>query len=163
MKSKPGQEAFLFEQLTLRRIESYYPTIFIKAVNSRARKTRSYFPGYLFVHLDPTGFDFIHLRWTPGAEDLVNYGGELAFVPDAMLDGIRRRVDQLNGLGTPTSIQTPVLSGHEVIFDRCHSGSERVEELLNLLREKQFEPARSISQWNSHLRSVNGETVQKPS
>jgi len=73
LQSKPQKEGLLCEPLCLRGIETYYPRIRFKTVNPRARKMKSYFPGYLFVQLDLKQTDLASLRWLPGAVGLVSF------------------------------------------------------------------------------------------
>ena len=53
MQSKPNKEELLYEQLRTRDIDAYYPCIKVQPVNPRARKLKPYFPGYLFIKVDP--------------------------------------------------------------------------------------------------------------
>ena len=75
MQSKPQKEKLLYEQLRSREIETFYPSIRTKPVNPRARKYKSYFPGYMFVHVDLDLVGISALQWVPGAVGLVNFGG----------------------------------------------------------------------------------------
>jgi len=84
------------EQLSIRKIKANCPRIKVKVVNTRARKIRPYFPGYLFVRVDMGRIGSSVLRWTPGAVGLVGYGGEPAFVPEGLFQANRKRVEQIN-------------------------------------------------------------------
>ncbi|PIU33441.1 transcription/translation regulatory transformer protein RfaH, partial [Candidatus Shapirobacteria bacterium CG07_land_8_20_14_0_80_39_12] len=52
LHSKPNKEELLWEQLNIRKVETFYPRIRVQTVNPRARKVKAYFPGYVFVHVD---------------------------------------------------------------------------------------------------------------
>lgn len=148
MQSKPQKESFLYEQLCLREIEAYYPCYRVNPVNPRSRKIRSYFPGYLFVHVDLAHIGTSSLQWTPGAIGLVNFGGEPAYIVESVLNAIRLRVDEIvkNSLnakidhkrGDVVSICEGPFSGYKAIFDASLPGNERVRVLLKILQDHQI-------------------------
>lgn len=147
IQSKARKEGLLCEQLRLRGVETYYPRIRVRTVNPRAQKTKSYFPGYLFVQIDLKQTDLASFRWLPGTVGLVSFQGEPADVPDSMVRAIQKRVDEINAAGgehlegltpgdTVTILNGP-FTGWEAIFDRRLSGSDRVRVLLSLLKGRQ--------------------------
>jgi transcriptional antiterminator RfaH len=148
LRSKPNKEAFLWEQLKLRKIESYYPWLRVQPVNPRARKAKPYFPGYVFLRADLEEVGLSTLQWMPGSTGLVTFGGEPAIVPENLINAIRKRVDKINaeggkllaGLskGQPVRIHSGPFAGYDAIFDARLSGDERVRVLLNLLDRKQI-------------------------
>jgi len=147
LQSKPQKEGLLYDQLCLRKIEAYYPRIQVKPVNPRARKIRPYFPGYLFVHVDLEKIGSSSLQWIPGERGLISYGGEPAIVPDAIINAIRRKVDEINlagGVtlhtvkpGDPIKIKSGPLAGYHAIFDSRLSGNDRVRVLLQMIQDRQ--------------------------
>jgi transcription antitermination factor NusG len=149
VRSKPNKEEFLAGQLAAHGIKVNHPRIRVQAVNPRARKVRSYFPGYLFVNMDLGSLNASALHWMPGASGLVSYGGEPASLPDSLLAAINRRVDEINAAGgelfdvlkpgDAVVIQTGPFEGYEGIFNSRISGSERVRVLLKLV-EKRLQP-----------------------
>jgi len=148
MRSKPNKESFLWDQLNLQGIESYYPRLRVKPVNPRARTIKPYFPGYLFVHVDLEQINLSVLQWMPGAAGLVSFGGEAASVPNILINTIRNRVDQINAAGgealaglkkgQTVRIQGGPFTGYKAIFDTRLSGNERVRVLLDLLDKGQM-------------------------
>ena len=148
IQSKPQKESLLFDQLNLRGIEAYYPFFRVKPVNPRARKIKSYFPGYLFVHVDLDHIGISSLQWVPGAIGLVNFGGEPATIDDSVLRAIQMRVERIgrDGLnpysklkhGDIVSISDGPFSGYKAIFDTSLPGSERVRVLLKILQDHQI-------------------------
>ncbi len=146
LHSKPNNENLLSEQLTLRRIEAFLPRIPVHTVNPRARKTRPYFPGYVFVHFDLSHTGASVLQWIPGASGLVAFGNELGYVPDNLIHALRRRVDEIQTAGgellrsiqagDAVVIQDGPFQGYEAIFDERISGSERVRVLLKLFQRE---------------------------
>jgi transcriptional antiterminator RfaH len=149
VRSKTRKEEFLAEQMQMRKIDIYHPRIRVQTVNPRARKVRSYFPGYLFVHLDMEASGKSSLQFIPGAAGLVGFGGESADVPDGLIQAIRRRVDEINAAGgelfkglnagTPVVIHSGPFAGYEAIFDARLPGSDRVRVLLKLLKNRQMQ------------------------
>ena len=147
LHSKPRKEDLLWDQLLIRKIEAYNPRIQVQPVNPRARKVKPYFPGYVFVRADLEQVNWSTLHWMPGATGLVSFGGEPASVPEALIQAIRHRVEQINagggeqleGLqpGDPVVIQGGAFDGYEAIFDAKVSGNERVRVLLKLLQSQQ--------------------------
>ncbi len=147
MHSKPNKEEFLYDQLRIRNIETYYPCIKVNPVNPRSRKRKPYFPGYLFVRANLETIGTSTLQWTPGTLGLVDFGGELATVPDEVLETIRHQVERINEIsheklesfkpGDMVRIQSGPLAGYHAIFDSRISGHERVRVLLQMLEERQ--------------------------
>jgi transcriptional antiterminator RfaH len=147
IRSKPNKEDFLAGQLEAYGIEVFYPRIFVKTVNPRARKVRAYFPNYLFIHVDLEKVSVSTLRWMPGAVSLISFDGEPASVPDGLIAAIQRQVEFINaaqknfvdGLkaGDVVLVQNGPFAGYEAIFDGRISGRDRVRVLLNFLQKRQ--------------------------
>ena len=157
LQSKPQKEKLLYEQLCLRKFEAYYPIIHVKPVNPRARTFKAFFPGYLFVHVDLDQVGLSSIQWVPGAVGLVNFGGVPASIDESVLQAIRSRVDKsrvddrylYSGLkrGDSVSINEGPFSGYKAIFDTRLSGNQRVQVLLEVLRDRQLRvelPARYV-------------------
>jgi transcription elongation factor/antiterminator RfaH len=148
LHSKPLKEDFLAKQLELRNIETYAPSIKVQVVNPRARKMRPYFPGYIFVHLDFEKTELSSLHYAPGASGLIMFGGEPANVPESLIHAIQQKVNEINlaggdGRNTLKSGETVMIhdgpfSGYEAIFDHRLPGTERVQVLLKLLKNRQM-------------------------
>ena len=148
MQSKPNKEELLYEQLRTRDIDAYYPCIKVQPVNPRARKLKPYFPGYLFIKVDPETLGTSNLRWMPGALGLVEFGSDPASVPEDLLQTIREKVETVNTLdenksgkfknGESVTIQSGPFAGYHAIFDSRLPGHERVRVLLQLLSDRQI-------------------------
>ena len=147
MHSKPNKEELLYEQLSVRNIDAYYPRIKVQPVNPRARTRKPYFPGYLFIKADLDALGPSALRWMPGALGLVDFGSYPASVPDELLQAIRKKVEHINALdenqaegfrtGEVVTIQTGPFAGYHAIFDSRLPGHERVRVLLQMLSDRQ--------------------------
>ena len=146
LRSKPRKEDFLYGQLRARKIECYYPKVRVQPVNPRARKSKAYFPGYLFIHVDLEQENLSALQWMPGAIGLVSFGKEPSWVSDALISAIRKQVTAINiaggenlaGLisGDEVVIQDGPFVGYKAIFDLSLPGNERVRVLLKLLEDQ---------------------------
>ncbi len=159
LRSKPNKEDFLLDQLLIRKVEAYYPRIHVKPVNPRSRHIRAYFPGYLFVKVDLEQMGASNLAWIPGANRLVCFDGEPAFIPDALITALRKKIDAINTAGGEllealqpgdrVVIKSGPFTGYEGIFDLRLDGNERVRVLLNLLQNRQMRlevPAGQVKQ-----------------
>lgn len=149
LHSKPHKEDFLWGELKARGIDCYYPRIRVKPVNPRARTIHPYFPGYLFVNVEFESDQYKELPWLPGASGWVHFGEEPATVPESIINGIRRHVDELNANGGLSSLKSikhgekvDIVEGpfanYEAIFDTTISGSDRVRVLLLLVKSQQM-------------------------
>lgn len=145
LHSKPNQEEFLWEQLSNRDVEVYYPYLIVKPVNPRSRTRRALFPGYLFVHFDLHNENLSTLLHLPGAANLVSFGGEPAIVPEGIVQAIKRKVEQgvIESEKKPSfqpgdiiTIREGLLEGYEGIVDSRLSGADRVRIFLRLLQSK---------------------------
>lgn len=149
LHAKPHKEDFLWGEICAWGIECFYPRIRVRTINPRARKIRPYFPGYLFLNLDTDSSKIAELRWLPGTAGLVHFGEEPASVPESVINGIRRHVDELNACGGESELKrlktgetVEILegpfAGYEALFDTHVSGSMRVRVLLKLVRSQQI-------------------------
>jgi transcriptional antiterminator RfaH len=148
LHSKAFKEEFLWREITARQIDCYLPRLHVTPVNPRSRNIVPYFPGYLFVHLEPDHQEVNSLRWLPGATGWVHFGEQIATVPDAIINGIRRQVDALNAdhamgaerftKGAQLEIVGGPFEGFEAIFDTRLSGRDRVRVLIQLVHAQQL-------------------------
>jgi transcriptional antiterminator RfaH len=146
LRSKPHKEDFLFGQLLAREIEVYYPRVNVKPVNPRAKKHRPYFPGYMFINVDLEHEKLSTLKWMPGAIGLVAFGKEPAWVPDELVNTIRKQVSafKITGgdslvefqSGDELIIQDGPFEGYGAVFDLSLPGNDRVRVLLKLLEDQ---------------------------
>ncbi len=148
LHSKAFKEEFLWREITARQVECYFPRLHVIPVNPRSRKIVPYFPGYLFVKLEPASPEVNALRWLPGATGWVHFGDQVATVPDTVINGIRRHVDELNAeqargadrfaKGQRLEILGGPFAGYEAIFDTRLSGRDRVRILIKLVHAQQL-------------------------
>jgi transcriptional antiterminator RfaH len=147
LHSKPNKEELLWDQLAIRRVETYYPRIRVQVINPRARKVRPYFPGYVFVHVDLERTGLSTLQWIPGAHGLVAFGGVPANVSEGLIRSLQNRVEEINAAGgellealksgDKVLVNEGPFAGYEAIFDARISGTERVKVLLKFMNGRQ--------------------------
>ena len=81
----------------------------------------------------------------PNSEGLVNFENRPAYVPDNLIDAIKRHVDKLNSMrlvdlvkktdtGEGTVLSVSPEDSYDLIFDARLSSDERVKELLRKLQ-----------------------------
>jgi transcriptional antiterminator RfaH len=143
-QSKPRKEQMLCEQLRIREIDTFFPYIHVQPVNPRARKVKSYFPGYVFGRIDLERVSRSILDRIPGAIGIVSFGGEPAPVSDHLIDTLRRHLETINAVksevskrfqpGDVVAIHGGPFAGYEAIFDASLPGRNRVELLLQILQ-----------------------------
>ena len=148
IRSKPNKEEFLSKQLQAHELDVFFPVLHVKPVNPRSRKTRPYFPNYLFLRVDLDEINVSDLQWMPGASNLVSFDGSPASVPDSLIDSLKKQVDHHNKVlesqtsnfaaGDAVLIQSGPFVGYEAVFDTNISGEDRVRVLLNLLQGRQM-------------------------
>ena len=146
LRSKPNKEMTLWRELTARGFDCFYPQLQVRPVNPRSRKTRPYFPGYLFVQTDIEQVGASTFQWMPFSTGYIAFDGVPATVPDTLIQAIRRHVDEINAAGSDplagiksgevVVIQGGPFDGYEAIFDVHLPGTERVRVLLKLLQAR---------------------------
>jgi transcriptional antiterminator RfaH len=147
LHSKPSREEFLCDQLLSRELEAYCPRVRVHPANPRARRSRPYFPGYVFVRVALEQVGTSALQWMPGAAGLVSFGGVPASVPDALIQALRRRAEEVRDSdrrwhenlkpGDRVVIEGGPFDGYEAIFETRLPGSQRARVLLNYLQAHQ--------------------------
>ncbi len=147
LRSKPNREEALWREAGARGFDVYYPVQRAHPVNPRARKSKPYFPGYMFVRIDVQAMGVSAFAWMPYSNGIVSFGAQPASVPEGLVNAIRRRVDQINAAGGEVfdglrrgeivTIQGGPFAGHQAIFDARLSGTDRVRVLLRLLSRQE--------------------------
>lgn len=166
LRSKPNKEEALCSEVAARGYQSFYPRLWVQPVNPRSRKSRPYFPGYLFVRAKLAIVGQSVWAWLPHSQGLVAFGGEPAEVPEVLVQAIRKRVDEINAFGgeqladvarlepgETVMIQAGPFAGYKAIFAARVAGHERVRVLLQLLQAQAIKlelPAAGIQPTKRH-------------
>ena len=143
--SKLSKEEILLRQLQSQGYDIFYPRYFTANGNTGRLQIKAYFPGYLFIRLDLNIINQTAFQWMPNSEGLVSFESRPAYVPDNLVEAIKRHVDKLNSMrlvdlvkSTDNSegiIQSNSFEGSlTTIFDARLSSDERVKGLLSMLR-----------------------------
>lgn len=163
LRSKPNREEALSREAGARGFEVYCPVERANPVNPRARKTKPFFPGYLFVHTDLQATGVSAFTWLPYSVGIVAFGAEPASVPDGLVNAVRRRVEAINAAGgevlaglrrgDKVTIEAGPFAGAEAMFEAKASGGDRVRVLLKLMGRQELGvelPAGQIQKKNLH-------------
>jgi len=143
--SKLNKEEIFLRQLQSQGYEIFYPRYFTANGSTGRLQIRSYFPGYLFIRLDLNSVNQSAFQWMPNSEGLVRFENHPAYVPDNLIEAIKRHVDKLNSMrlvdlvknsdiGEGTIQRNSSESTYDAIFDARLSTDERVKELLRMLQ-----------------------------
>ncbi len=138
--SKPRKEFQVCEQLLQRGLQAYLP-LMPKMPGALRRGQQPLFPRYLFARLDLGRVLPDTVRWTPGLVGFVTFGDEPAFVDDAVIAHIERRLTQMREQTLSPfqpGQQVTLRPGHplaalDAVFERPLSGGKRAQILVNLL------------------------------
>ena len=93
LHSKPRKELVLFKSLQDKGFDVFYPCSSIEIDGSKGLKWIPYFPGYLFVKIDLDHDSVSTFQWLPYSTGLVCFGEKPGFVPENLIQAIRRRAD----------------------------------------------------------------------
>ncbi len=140
--SKPQRERLAKENLERQEYQVYLPLVRNrKRVAGRYRSLiEPMFPRYLFIQLDDENQDWGPIRSTLGVAKLVCFGMIPARLPDALLQLLREREDDLGiqilpveelQAGDRVRIVEGVMAGYEALY-QSRSGSERAILLLEI-------------------------------
>lgn len=146
LRSKSQKELTVWHQAEHRGFETFYPYIRVKPVNPRSRRLRPYFPGYMFVKADLSQVGVSTFRFMPYTLGLVSFGTEPAEIPEAIINELRKRMDQIQNEGLKSAmkfskgdrvrIKDGPFEGYYAIFDHTISGDDRVRVLLEMLANR---------------------------
>jgi len=142
---KPNKEGILLRQLQSQGYEVFYPRQFTTNGKTGRLYIKAYFPGYLFIRLDLTHVGQSTFQWMPNAEGLVCFEARPAYVPDILVEAIKKHVEKNNttrmkeyarrtDLEDSTSQLTNLDAGYGFIFDANITSDERVQQLMQMLQ-----------------------------
>jgi transcription antitermination factor NusG len=141
LSSKPSKEEILLRQLQSQSYEVFYPRYFTSNGNTGKLQVKSYFPSYIFVRLDLDSVNLSTFQWMPNSEGMVCFENRPAYVPDILIDAIKRHVEKLNAsrmkdmvkkaqLEEGAGKRSGTVDAFHAIFDSNLSSDERIRELL---------------------------------
>lgn len=143
IQHKPAQGDRALENLQNQDASCFYPKVTVERIRAGKRTTRlePLFPGYLFIHIEPTDPLWGKLRSTRGVLRVLSFGGKPLPIEAAVIDYIRDgllAVEKQGGLkkGEPVQIQDGPFKGVEAIF-QAYDGEERAVVLVNFMQKQQ--------------------------
>ena len=133
----------LYKNLQEKGYDVFSPCIPIGADSSRILKWVPYFPGYLFVKIDLAKDRVSTFQWMPYAIGLVYFGEKPGYVPENLIQALRRRtgdghstyVNEANGDDFEEDVmkQTDYDAFCSSILNERKLASKRVVTLLRVL------------------------------
>lgn len=138
--TQPNKEGMVNDFLRAQGLETFYPCVKPAYPRRDRRAWLPLFPRYLFVKVDFSLLPRSKLEWMPGVVHVVSFGGEPAWVPDHVIEYMRRRVEWMNVCGIDAfqpgervRIKEGPMQDLEAIFQETISPAGRVRILLNVL------------------------------
>jgi transcription antitermination factor NusG len=104
---------------------------------------KAYFPNYLFISLDFNQVSPSTFQWMPNAEGLVCFEARPAYVPDRLIEAIKKHVDKMNAsrMRAYGAVLEPGLDprstpeiGFNTVLDVDLTTGERVQGLMRMLQ-----------------------------
>jgi len=83
--TKPQREEFAEVNLRLRRIDTFFPKLFLPKPARRKKQIVALFPNYLFVCIDVISIEFASIIWCPGVKRMVTFNGTPAIVEESII------------------------------------------------------------------------------
>ena len=142
--SKLSKEEVLLRQLQSQGYDIFYPRYFTANGTTGRLQIKAYFPGYLFIRLDLNSINQTAFQWMPNSEGLVSFENRPAYVPDNLIEAIKRHVEKLNSKRLVDLVKNAEISEGSVprigvedslttIFDAKLTSDERVRGLMRML------------------------------
>lgn len=141
---KPHEDERALENLERQGFQCFRPIRKVERLRNGCKYTASeaLFPRYLFIQLDRKNDNWYPIRSTRGISQIVRFDEHPLPVPDSIIEGIRRRLDEGSDAephlkpGERVRITDGAFSQLEAIFV-ANDGDERVVLLLNILQRDQ--------------------------
>ena len=146
LRCKSNMEFVVDNQLETRNVARYLPVYSVNPVNSRSRRMRPYFPGYLFLHGHPDDFYAQRVFLMRGVIGLISFDDIPATIQPNLIEAVRRQTSRLNqeqkcehsGFepGDVVLIEDNTIGQIEGVFEKCINSQERVSVLLKMMHGK---------------------------
>jgi len=143
LQHKPAQADRALGHLPNPAVSWFYPQVSVEHIKAGKRtvKLEPLFPGYLFIHLEPTDPMWSKLRSTRGVLRVVGFRNKPAALPDEVVAQIKLRLDAVEEQGGIKPGQVVRLSegpfdGVDAIF-QAYDGEERAIVLINFMQKQQ--------------------------
>ena len=139
--TKPQKEEYAELNLRLRRIDTFFPKLFLPKATKRKKQVVALFPNYLFVRCEIVSEECGSIVWCPGVKRLVSFNGTPAIVDDSIVEFLMAQIGA-NGviaarcnveIGQQISITGGPFDGLVGIIKEPPNAKGRVKVLLQLL------------------------------
>jgi transcriptional antiterminator RfaH len=139
--TKPQREEFAEVNLRLRRIDTFFPKLFLPKSAKRKKQIVALFPNYLFVFIDVISVEYASIIWCPGVRRMVAFNGTPAIVEESIIaflmgeagaDGIISARCNVT-IGQQVAINGGPFDGLVGIIQEPPNARGRVKILLDLL------------------------------
>ena len=142
LHTKPYSERKVARQLERYDIETYLPET--EGEPERSGTTPiPFFPGYMFIYLDPGKVNPNHWRFTPGVRYILKYGEEPVVIKEELIHAIQKQIEALADRrqqpqgrfkrGDQVRITSGPLEGLVAIFEGPAEPAKRVRILLEII------------------------------
>jgi transcription antitermination factor NusG len=93
MGCKANKERFIWKKLQAEGYDVFYPRI---SYGIKKLRFKPFFPRYLFIRLDLDLIGLSKINNMPYTNGLVSIEGRPFHIPDAMIEAIRKKIDEIN-------------------------------------------------------------------
>lgn len=156
--SKPQREDYAKCQLESKRLEVFFPKLFLPYATRKQKSVVPLFPNYLFARIDISSCEYYSVIWSPGVRRLVSFNGCPAPIDDQVVEVLMQQAGRDGRIvarssldeGNEVQITGGPFDGLRGIIQNPPSEKGRVMVLLNFLnRQSRVElPVRHIeSSW----------------
>jgi transcription elongation factor/antiterminator RfaH len=90
--TKPQREEFAEMNLRLRRVDTFFPKLFLPQSARRKKAIVPLFPSYLFIRFDLASEEYTSIVWCPGVKRIVSFDGTPAIVDESIVAFLMRQV-----------------------------------------------------------------------
>jgi transcriptional antiterminator RfaH len=139
--TKPQREEFAEVNLHLRKIETFFPKLFLPKSAKRKKHIVALFPNYLFVCIDVISVEYASVIWCPGVKRMITFNGTPAIVEESIMaflmgqagaDGVISARCNIS-VGQQVAIDGGPFDGLVGIIQEPPNAKGRVKILLELL------------------------------
>jgi transcriptional antiterminator RfaH len=137
LSCKANKERFIWKKLQAEGYDVFYPRI---STSFKKPLYKPFFPRYLFVRLDLDLVGLTKFNTMPYTSGLVNIEDKPFHIPDAMIDAIRKRINEINSSkekaennGKDTAVS--LFSNLETLLDVERPEAERLIILNRIFTE----------------------------
>lgn len=142
--TKPQKEDYAELNLRLRRVDTFFPKLFLPKSAKRKKQVVALFPNYLFVRCETDSEEYGSIVWCPGVKRLVSFNGTPAIVDNSIMEFLMAQTGSGGviaarcnvAVGQQISITGGPFDGLVGIIQEPPNAKGRVKVLLQLLNRQ---------------------------